>query len=133
MSSTEIAQGFVHVSLEPDVCICPNQSYYCRADLVSGMRWISPSFSEKIDYNILGTDTQTLFQRDGVVANFSSITFEFGIGNFTSKLSITEPLRWNETSITCEAYGFDGRNSTTVTSCIIGISFLCRVHIIIIL
>ena len=119
------------MSLEPDVCICPNQSYYCRADLVSGMSWTSPSFSENIDYNILDSNTQTLFQRDGVVVNFSSISFEFGIGNFTSKLSITEPLGWNETSITCEAYGFDSRNCTTITSCIIGISFLCRAHIII--
>ena len=31
-------------------------------------------------------------KRFGVVANFSSITFEFGISNITSKLSITEPL-----------------------------------------
>ena len=76
----------VDVTVEPHSCICPSQSYNCRADSILGMTWNSSMLAETVVYSTV----TSIIDRDGVLVQFSDVRVRRRVANLTSHLFITD-------------------------------------------
>ena len=109
----------VDVTVEPSSCICPNQSYTCRADSVIGMTWISDIFTEPITYSIV-TSSEENIERNGVLVQFSDMRVGGDLADLTSQLFITDIYTVNGSTFTCDASTLQSKDSVMITACVIG-------------
>ena len=79
----------VDVTVEPHSCICPSQSYNCRADSILGMTWNSSMLAETVVYSTV-TSSEKIIDRDGVLVQFSDVRVRRRVANLTSHLFITD-------------------------------------------
>ena len=112
----------VNVTVEPNYgCVCPRQSYTCRAYPVSQMSWtVVTNPTDQVVYNIFNFDQ---FKIDNISRNGLQYTFSENRTDdaavITSELLIIAPHR-NETNATCSALKDNNRNFDTVVACITG-------------
>ena len=101
--------------VEPHSCICPNQSYICRAYNVSGMSWSSAQ-TERIAYN--KNDPSSLnVTKEGIQVLFS---IDENARSISSQLFL-EPFHFlNGENFTCRAFSDTISMETNVSTCIIG-------------
>ena len=109
----------VDVTVEPHSCICPSQSYICRADSVLGMGWTSDLLMETITYSTV-TESEEIIDRDGVRIHFSDERVGGGFANLTSHLFITDIYMVNGSTFTCVARTLQNKDNVTLTACVIG-------------
>ena len=103
-----IAGAVSQVAVEPQSCICPRESYTCRA---YGMSWSTEVITDQISYiisneNVTRDDLQVYFvEEDNILV---------------SQLFIVALDRLSGNNFSCAAI-YDGRSEITmVTACIIG-------------
>ena len=101
-----IAQG---VSVQPEGCICPTESYWCRADLVSGIAIENSALSEPFTYAI-DLFVRPQIMRDGLRISFSEERVENGLVNMTTQLFIIDIQTWNGSIFSCQASGGGNKN-----------------------
>ena len=104
--------------MEPRSCICPEQSYTCRAYDVTGMSWKSEALTERIPYNRNDPSSTNNITREGIQVLFS----EDGT-NLSSQLFLA-PL--SREIFTCTAFNDGGSGNASVTACIIGETSIIR-------
>ncbi|CAI8018966.1 hypothetical protein GBAR_LOCUS11449 [Geodia barretti] len=112
----------VNVTVEPHYgCVCPRQSYTCRAYPVSQMSWtVVTNPTDQVVYNIFIFDQFKIdnISRNGLQYTFSEKTID-DAAVITSELLIIAPHR-NNTNATCAAFKNENRNFDTVVACITG-------------
>ena len=129
-----------HVSLKPNNCTCPGQTYTCQANGVIRMEWESDAFpgGDPVDYSLLDIDEKSkaeieIEQDDLFQVKFTRSMVVEGFANISSTLLITNLTALNGTDITCEiSAGVDNYDNNTLTVCIIGKSLLTysiRTHV----
>ena len=109
----------VGVTVEPHSCICPSQSYTCRADSILGMTWNSSMLTETVVYSTV-TPSEKIIDRDGVLVQFSDVRVGQRAANFTSHLFITDIHTVNGSTFTCEASSLQSDGSDMITICVTG-------------
>ena len=85
--------------MEPDRCICPTESYICKADHDTRIFIDTPDlFSYDIDLS-----RRKSVMRDGFGVLFSDVTVGEGLANLTAELFVIDIGTWNESIFNCHA------------------------------
>ena len=90
--------------MEPDRCICPTESYICKADHDTRIFIDNSDFSDSFSYDIDLSSRKT-HTRDGLEVLFSNVTVGEGLANLTAELFVIDIGTWNESIINCRASG----------------------------
>ena len=109
-----IADAVSQVTVEPQSCICPRESYTCRAYAFTGMGWSTEVITEQISY-FINNPLKRNVSRDGV-----QVFFVEDDNILISQLFIVALERLNGKNFTCAAFNDDGSETAMVTACIIG-------------
>ena len=88
--------------MEPDRCICPTESYICKADHDTRIFVDNSDLSEPFSYDIDLSRRKT-FMRDGFWVVFSDVTVGEGLANLTAELFVIDIGTWNESILNCRA------------------------------
>ena len=99
--------------MQPDGCICPTESYWCRADLDRAIAIENGDLS--LDYTA-GFSKKTEVT-EGLRVSFSEVEEKDGLANITAQLFIIDQQRWNESNFSCRATSGDSKN---ISVCITG-------------
>ena len=102
--------------MKPDSCVCPNDSYTCRADLVSSIAIENSALSDPFIY-IVDIAGRSQIMRGGLIVLFSEERVGNGLANLTAQLFIINIQTWNGSIFSCRASG-GGTNSIPV--CVTG-------------
>ena len=97
------------VSVQPDDCICPTESYWCRADLVTTISIGNSTLSDAFTY-VFDFSTDTHIMRDGLTVSFSEERVGNGLANLTAQLFIIDIQTWNGSIISCRTPGGGNRS-----------------------
>ena len=100
----------------PDKCVCPTDSYTCRADLVTVIVIQNSDLADDFIY-VLGISMKSQMNKDGVRVTFSSEEVENGLANLTAQLSIIDIPTWNNSTFSCRT---PGRASVNFSVCVTG-------------
>ena len=95
--------------MQPDGCICPTESYWCRADLATGIALENSALSDPLTYAI-DLSMRPLVMRDGLTISFSEERVGNGLANLTAQLFITDLQTWNGSIFSCRAQGGGNKN-----------------------
>ena len=89
--------------VEPDGCVCPSQSFICKADRVREIEIDNDNLTDPFLYDT-GRDSRRLqIEKEGLRILFSEILLENGLFNLTTQLFIIDKQTWNKTIFTCGA------------------------------
>ena len=88
----------------PDRCVCPTESYTCRADFVRAIVIDNSEWNSDLSY-IFGVSMRNQSTVDGVKVTFSSEEVENGLANLTAQLSIIDIPTWNNSTFSCQTTG----------------------------
>ena len=97
------------VSVKPDSCICPNDSYTCRADLVTLIAIENSTLSDPISY-VVDISVRPQVMRDGLRISFSEERVGNGLANLTAQLFIIDIQTWNRSILSCRTSGGGNKN-----------------------
>ena len=108
--------------MEPDSCICPTESYLCKAYHVERILFDNSDLSDPFFYDIELTNRLNV-TKGGLTVYFSDMRLEDNLANLTAELFITDSGTWNESIFMCRASGAaDGK---TIKICIRGNNDQC--------
>lgn len=112
------------MSLEPNNCVCPNETYTCRGDDIVRLN-LKVNGLLKTDYSLLDPEQkrETEIELDLGVARvrFTRSEIVGKVANISSTLLITNLTALNGTNFTCEiSIEVDNYDENTLTVCIIG-------------
>ena len=107
----------VQVVVEPDGCICPSQSYICRASHVSEMEIDNRNIPDPFLYDTGRESKRPLIERNGLRVLFSEMSVEDDLFNLTGQLFIIDKQTWNESNFTCSG---DGQVAKEIFMCTAG-------------
>jgi hypothetical protein len=110
----------VEVTVEPDGCICPSQSYTCRADLATEIQWDSSGLPDDIAYDIRRQQRIGVVEESGIKVEFSEVAVAEESANLTSQLFIIDLYTWNESSFTCQENPDEDGPIVSVDICVTG-------------
>ena len=99
--------------MQPDSCICPTESYWCRADLVTAIAIEKGDLSFAYAAGFSNERQVT----EGLRVSFSEVGEMNGLANITAQLFIIDQQRWNRTNFSCRATSGDPKN---ISVCITG-------------
>ena len=105
--------------MQPEGCICPSESYWCRADLVTTILIGSSTLSDEFTY-VFDFSMDKDLMKDGLRVLFSEERVGNGLANLTAQLFIIDIQTWNGSIISCRAQG-GGNKSIPV--CVTGKCF----------
>ena len=104
----------------PHGCVCPSESYTCRADFVGGLNWVFPlSPDDTINYGVSNPGRSDSVNRNGLKFTFSEKLVSDGVANITSQLTI-ENIAANETTVTCQVFRSSSKFEKNLTVCVVG-------------
>ena len=90
--------------MQPDGCICPTESYWCRADLVTTLSIGNSTLSDEFTY-VFDFSMDKHLMKDGLTVSFSEERMGNGLANLTAQLFIVGIQTWNGSIISCRAQG----------------------------
>ena len=114
-SSVEVRAG------PTDGCLCPRQSYHCRAESVTGMSLVVASNpTDQVYYTIFLSEREQKKSRSGLLEYTFSEEREGNIANITAQILMTDP-QGNGTMTICEAHNSSGDSEEVkILVCMIG-------------
>ena len=118
MYFTQLIVVTQEVSVQPDGSICPNESYWCRANLVTSIVIDNTDLSDPFTYSDIVMRLEVT--KDGAKVLFTEIGLENGLANLTAQLLIVDIPKWNGSNFSCRASGGNNKN---ISVCIIGKQF----------
>ena len=95
--------------MKPDSCICPNDSYTCRADLVSFIAIENSALSDPFTY-FVDISVRPQVMRDGLRVSFSEERVGNGLANLTAHMFIIDIQTWNRSIFRSLASGGGNKN-----------------------
>ena len=97
------------VSVQPDSCICPTESYWCRADLVTVIAVQNSNLSEEFTY-VVDVSFNQQIMGDGLEVLFSEQRVGRGPANLTAQMFIIDIQTWNGSNFICRISGGNNKN-----------------------
>ena len=88
--------------MEPDRCICPTNSYICKADHDTRIFIDNSDLPDPFSYDI-DLSRRKSVMRDGLEVLFSDVTVGEGLANLTAELFVIDIGTWNESIFNCRA------------------------------
>ena len=114
------------VTVEPaGNCICPSESYICRADGVNGIELDNKGLSDPF-LHISGFSKRLEVEKEGLMVLLSEVKVDDTFFNLTARLFIIDPQTWNGTIISCRTTGNDRHKDIHI--CVTGIKLLIHVN-----
>ena len=106
----------VDISVWPltEGCLCPNQSYYCTAKNVTGVRLILNNYTDEVNYN-----SHLMHNQENGSIHGLEYIFSEGEMDITAQICIVDN-KSNETRVICEAYFNENDNMIDFTACVVG-------------
>ena len=102
--------------MQPEHCICPTESYWCRADLAAGIAIENSALSDPFTY-VVDLFVRPQVMKDGLTVLFSEERVGNGLANLTVQLFIIVIQTWNRSIFSCGASGGGNKN---ITVCVTG-------------
>ena len=112
------------VKVEPQSCICPKESYTCRAYAVTGMSWSTEVITDQISYFINNPFKENITRDD-----LQMFFFVEDDNILVLQLFIVALDRLSGKNFSCAAFSDDGSETATVIACIIG-EVIKAVHVL---
>ena len=108
------------VTVGPDGCICPTESYTCRADLVTFIEIENMNLSDSLGYRVGSSASQPIVEREGLRVTFSEEMVDGTHANLTAVVSILDIQRWNGSSFICRTTDNGNLGDRVTIICITG-------------
>ena len=108
--------------MEPDGCICPTESYTCRADLVTVIEIDNINLTGPFFY-VAGFSRRPEVVREGLRVSFSEVKVGDTLFNLTAQLFVVDTQNWNGSNFTC---GTRGRDNKDISICVTGKLLIVR-------